>query len=172
MGEASKDFSFRPNVGVCLINQAGLIWMGQTHSIGPELVTPGHEWQMPQGGIEPGESLIETALRELVEETGIRSTVLLEITSEWWSYKFPQDYKRTGHMLESYLGQTQKWVAMRFVGDEQEIDITAHNGLEEPEFSQWRWMNAQEALDRTVSFKRKQYERVFQAFENHLYQGS
>ena len=142
--------------------------MGKTRTDGPEVVTSGNEWQMPQGGIEPGESLIGSSFRELSEETGVKTASLLEIAGTWWSYDFPEGYVPTGHKLDPFVGQIQKWLAFRFVGDDSEVDITSNDCSEPREFFDWRWMCPTEAIERAVVFKQVQYGRVFQAFGRHL----
>ncbi len=159
---------YRPNVGVCLINADGRVWMGETETSGPETVTVGREWQMPQGGIEETEDIIEAAGRELWEETGVRSSEFLAQTDAWWTYEFPAGYEPTGHKLDPFRGQRQKWVAFRFTGQEMEIDISAKHTGEPQEFFDWAWMTKTEALERAVSFKLVQYARVFEAFGKFL----
>ena len=159
---------YRPNVGICLINQMGLVWFGKSMTAGPEMVSAGREWQMPQGGIEETEDIAEAAKRELWEETGATTVELITVTSEWWTYEFPENYKATGHKLDRFRGQKQRWAAFRFVGDETEFDITAQNTNEPQEFVDWRWMSKKEALEYTVEFKVKQYKRVFNQFSEYL----
>lgn len=142
--------------------------MGKSETAGPEIVTPGCEWQMPQGGIEETEDIVEAAIRELWEETAVKTIRLLAVTDTWWTYDFPRPYEPTGHKLDPYRGQKQKWVAFRFAGDAGEIDITASHTGEPQEFFDWCWMQKTEALQATVPFKRHQYQRVFEAFEDYL----
>ena len=169
MGEHPPDREYRRNVGVCLINPFGLVWMGRTQTAGPEIVTPGNEWQMPQGGIDPGESMLETARRDLAEETGVVTVRLLARTDVWWDYDFPPDYVPTGHKLDPFVGQRQKWVAFGFLGDDSEVDISAQNTAEPQEFTDWKWMHPEEGLRSAVLFKQEQYRRVFGAFSHLLY---
>ncbi|MEM7214429.1 MAG: RNA pyrophosphohydrolase [Pseudomonadota bacterium] len=167
-GEHGK-LPYRPNVGICLLNTDGHVWMGKAKTSGPEIVTPGREWQMPQGGIEETEDIVEAARRELWEETRATSVEFLAATTEWWSYDFPAGFdsakhKEAGHKLNSFCGQKQKWVAFRFTGTVDEIDITASHTGEPQEFFDWDWLDAKTAFERTVSYKMAQYERVFAAF--------
>jgi len=158
---------YRPNVGIALFNRAGQVLIARRlRDDGPEIVMPGHEWQMPQGGVDPGEDLVAAARRELWEETNVTSTVHLAQTAFWVTYDFPP-YDGPSHRLSPFRGQRQRWVAFRFEGSEGEIEVTQSRGGMEPEFSEWRW----EALDRVsalvVPFKRSVYEHVtreFQAF--------
>ena len=168
-GGCGNNRPYRPNVGICLISQQGKIWMGKSETAGPEIVTPGREWQMPQGGIEETEDIVEAARRELWEETGIRSTELLDVTTDWWAYDFPPDYLPTGHKLDPFCGQKQKWVAFLYIGKDDDFDISAGHTGEPQEFFAWRWMNVEEARSVSVLFKLEQYERVFSAFGRYLF---
>ena len=142
--------------------------MGETRTSGPEIVSPGHEWQMPQGGIEEDEDVLEAARRELQEETAICSVEFLAQTNDWWAYDFPADYQPTGHKLDHYCGQKQKWVAFRFTGQESEIDISADLVDEPQEFFEWRWLGTDEALKCAMRNKFTQYARVFSTFSRFL----
>ena len=168
MGELSGHSGYRPNAGICLINSQGNVWLGRTLSAGPEVAEPGRDWQMPQGGIEPGERVITTALRELNEETGARSASLLAITGNWWRYDFPTGYVPTGHKLDPFKGQVQKWIAFRFSGDDSEFDLSSESCSEPQEFVEWKWMTPTQTLKCCVRFKEQQYRRVFYAFRDLL----
>ena len=154
---------YRPNVGIALFNRAGLVFAGRSHSAGPEIVLPGFDWQMPQGGIDPDEDIIAAASRELAEETGVQNVSLLGATGDWWAYDFPP-YDGPPHRLCAFRGQRQRWVAFRFEGECAEIDITRPNGDEPPEFSEWAWLPLAEMPHRIVPFKRDVYEQVAAAF--------
>jgi putative (di)nucleoside polyphosphate hydrolase len=154
---------YRFNVGVALFNRDGRVFVGKAIEAGPERVFPGFEWQMPQGGIDAEEDIIAAARRELQEETGITKADFLAATSEWWAYDFP-DYVPTGHKLEVFAGQQQRWVAFRFTGTDSEIDLTATGADFTPEFSEWRWVTLQEAVAGVVAFKRPNYTRMAAAF--------
>ena len=169
MGERSggRDLSalpYRPCVGVALFNRAGLVWVGRRIDAPGEAEGPGQWWQMPQGGVDEGEPLYEAALRELYEETNIRSVARLGEIADWLTYDLPPELvgKAWGGR---YRGQKQKWFALRFTGEDGEIDIDhPGGGRHKPEFMAWRW----EKLDRLpaliVPFKRKVYEAVAAAF--------
>lgn len=160
---ATMSLPYRPNVGIALFNAQGLVLAGHSHSAGPEVVLPGYDWQMPQGGIDPDEDIVAAARRELEEETGVTSVVFLAATEEWWSYDFPP-YDGPPHRLTAFRGQRQRWVAFRFTGDDSEIDIGKPNGDEPPEFSEWRWRPLNQMPGLIVPFKKGVYERVASAF--------
>lgn len=155
---------YRPNVGIALFNRDGRVLIAKRLAdSGPEIVLPGYEWQMPQGGIDEGEDLILAARRELWEETGVANVEYLTQTAEWATYDFPP-YDGPPHRLTPFRGQRQKWVAFRFAGEESEIDVSSTRNGAEPEFSEWRW----EYLDRVprlvVFFRRPVYERIAREF--------
>lgn len=157
------DLPYRANVGIALFNNAGLVFAGRGRSSGPEIVEPGLDWQLPQGGIDPGEDIVAAARRELAEETGATSAALLAMTDEWWPYDFPP-YDGPRHKLSAFRGQRQRWVAFRFEGSDSEIDITKPNGDEPAEFSEWAWLPLAAMPGRVVSFKRTTYCKLAERF--------
>jgi putative (di)nucleoside polyphosphate hydrolase len=155
----SQDLPYRPCVGVCLINEQGLIFAGQRKD------SPYLAWQMPQGGIDAGEKPRDAALRELHEETGITPDLaeVLAKTDDWLTYDLPPDL--LGKVWGGkYRGQKQKWFLLRYLGTDAQIDI----GTEHPEFSAWKWIKADQMLAEIVPFKRDVYEKVIAAFRSHL----
>ncbi|MBB5517897.1 RNA pyrophosphohydrolase [Amphiplicatus metriothermophilus] len=149
---------YRPNVGVALFNRDGRVWIGRRVADFADL---GEErerwrWQMPQGGIDPGERIEEAAFRELKEETGVVSVRLLALTPGWLAYDFPPGYKK-----KDWRGQRQKWAAMLFEGEESEIDLAADD---KQEFDAWRWAELEETPGLIVPFKRKVYEELARGF--------
>jgi putative (di)nucleoside polyphosphate hydrolase len=122
-----------------------------------------HAWQMPQGGIDRHEDPWPAALRELREETNIRSVEKLGEIAEWLSYDIPREI--AGQAWKGkYRGQRQKWYALRFTGDEREIDVAHPAGGHEPEFAAWRWERLDKVPDLIVPFKRGVYARVAREF--------
>ena len=153
------DLPYRPCAGVMLVNADGHVFVGQ------RIDSEGPAWQMPQGGIDKGESPEEAALRELEEETGVsRDLVRVEAeTPDWVRYDLPEHL--VGKMWKGkYRGQEQKWFLLRFLGEDADIRIdTAH-----PEFSEWRWLAADALPAEIVPFKRAVYEQVLTAFRDKL----
>ncbi len=150
---------YRPCVGVMMINPAGLIFAAQ------RIDSPTPAWQMPQGGIDPGENPGVAALRELEEEISVTPELVapLSETSDWLSYDLPPDMvpKIWGGR---FRGQKQRWFLMRYLGRDDQINLaTAH-----PEFSEWRWIGADEMLDAIVPFKRQTYAQVIDSFRDWL----
>ena len=159
---AFESLPYRPCVGTAVLNRDGLVFIGRRIG-GPEHIDATHVWQMPQGGIDPGEDAWPAALRELYEETNIRSAEKLGEIEEWLSYDIPREI--AGEAWNGrYRGQTQKWFALRFTGDVSEIDIAHPAGGHQPEFMQWRWEPMQNLSDLVVPFKRPVYERVVKEF--------
>lgn len=153
---------YRPCVGIMLINRDGLVWTGHRHD-GHGKVDPGYAWQMPQGGIDPGEDPLEAARRELFEETSVASVTLLAEAPDWYAYDYPPEVIANARRGK-YRGQAQKWYAFRFDGDEDEINILTPPAGHSQEFSEWRWEEAHRLPGLIVPFKRKVYEDVVAAF--------
>ena len=144
---------YRLGVGIVLFNGQGRVFAAQRSD------TPGAAWQMPQGGIDAGEEPSAAALRELHEETGITSVEILAESEGWLDYDLP------GELIASvwdgrYRGQRQKWFAMRFLGNDGEIDLEHHS----PEFTAWRWAVFAELPASIVPFKRRLYRELLAEF--------
>ena len=160
---SQKSLPYRPCAGMMVINRAGLVFIGR-RTDGPEHVDATHVWQMPQGGIDEDEDSYEAALRELYEETSIRSVQKLGEIAQWLTYDLPSEVaKKAGK--GKYRGQKQKWYALRFTGKESEINIDDPGGGHEPEFVEWRWVEMRELPGLVIPFKRQTYERVVKEFE-------
>jgi putative (di)nucleoside polyphosphate hydrolase len=158
-----EDLPYRPCVGTAVFNRAGRVFIG-ARTGGPEHIDLARAWQLPQGGLETGEDTFACALRELYEETNIRSVDLIGAIDDWLTYDIPRDI--VGQAWKGrYRGQTQKWFALRFSGDDGEIDVVRPaGGAHEPEFSQWRWARLDELPGLIVPFKRGVYERIVKEF--------
>ena len=158
------DKPYRPNVGIALFNAAGRVFIARRFKDdGPEVIYPGREWQMPQGGIDPNEDPRPASLRELYEETGVTSVEYLGETSAWMTYEFPP-YHGPPHRLGVFRGQRQKWFAYRFTGDEREIVVTDWRNGQEPEFDAWRWEPLANVASLVVPFRREVYAAVAREF--------
>ena len=156
-----EDLPYRPCVGVMVLNSHGLAFIGRRMG-GPEHLDLARSWQMPQGGIDRGEEPWPAALRELREETNIRSVERLGEISDWLTYDIPRDI--VGQAWKGkYRGQKQKWFALRFTGADEEIDVEHPDGAEQ-EFATWRWEPLQNVPDLVVPFKRAVYDRVVAEF--------
>ncbi len=144
---------YRPCVGIMLIDRGGRVFVAQ------RIDTPGEAWQMPQGGIDEGESPRRAALRELHEEVGTDKAEVLAESRDWWHYDLPADL--VPRLWDGrYRGQEQKWFALRFLGADADIDIAT----EIPEFSTWRWAGMAELPEIIVPFKRQIYREVIAEF--------
>ena len=146
---------YRRGVGIVLFNAKGEVFVAQ------RLDSPGPAWQMPQGGIDKGETPLEAAWRELHEETGISSAAYLAESKNWLRYDLPPKLAAT-LWKGKYRGQEQKWFAFRFLGKETEINIEGDH----PEFSAWKWADFRDVPELIVPFKRSLYQQVVLAFEH------
>jgi putative (di)nucleoside polyphosphate hydrolase len=151
----SSDLPYRPCVGIMLLNREGKVFVGKRIDQTVE------GWQMPQGGIDKGETPIQAALRELLEETGTDKAEIIAEMDDWLTYELPK------HLIGvafhgKYKGQKQKWFALRFTGEDADINLTAH----EPEFSSFQWVEMDRLAALIVPFKRDTYKAVIAAFQN------
>lgn len=153
------ELPYRPCAGIMLIDGDARVFVGQ------RIDTVLEAWQMPQGGIDPGEEAEAAALRELGEETGIAPELveLVAVAAEELFYDLP--HEMIGKVWRGrYRGQRQRWFLFRFLGRDDQIDLqTAH-----PEFRAWRWADARELPGIAVPFKRQLYEDVLAAFTPYL----
>ena len=157
-----ESLPYRPCAGIMVFNRDGLVFVGKRNG-GPEHSDAYHVWQTPQGGIDENEDPYKAALRELYEETNIRSVEKLGEIADWLAYDLPPDLVGAA-WSGKYRGQKQKWFALRFTGKDSEIDILNPGGGHEPEFTEWRWMPSKELPGLVVPFKRDIYARVVREF--------
>jgi len=144
---------YRAGVGVMLLDGANRVFVGRRIDIA------GDNWQMPQGGIDKGETPRQAALRELHEEVGTDKAEIIAESKGWLSYEVPTDITRR-LWRGRYRGQRQKWFAMRFLGSDEEIDLHTHH----PEFDAWKWVPPSELPRLIVPFKRQLYLDVLAEF--------
>jgi len=147
---------YRPGVGIVLFNRNGRVFVGRRADMADEA------WQMPQGGVDPNESPREAALREVREELGTDKVEIIAEAPDLTSYDLPAHLVGTTWGGE-WRGQRQRWFAMRFLGEDADIDVAT----EHPEFSDWRWVDLDDLPGLIVAFKRNVYEQVAARFAEH-----
>jgi putative (di)nucleoside polyphosphate hydrolase len=148
---------YRPCAGFMLVNAAGLVFVGE------RLDPSAHGfWQMPQGGIDPGEDIHTAALRELAEETGIAAHLVEVIAQTAAPLRYDLPPELIGKVWKGrYRGQEQHWLLGRFLGEDHQIDLTAH---EHAEFGSWRWIAPAQLPELIIPFKRPVYEALLAEF--------
>lgn len=148
-----KDLPYRPCVGITLFNREGKVFVGE------RIDNPG-AWQMPQGGIDKGETVEQAFFREMREEIGTDKAQILEILNTPLRYDLPHHLR--GRLWNGrYRGQEQFWVAALFTGEDDDIDIYSHKP---PEFQAWQWIELDRILDLIVPFKQDTYRKIINAF--------
>ena len=148
-----KTLPYRRCAGIMLLNKEGKVFVAK------RIDTDVEAWQMPQGGIDEGEDPKAAAIRELEEETGVTNAFVIGEHKNWLTYDLPDELY--GKVWKGrYGGQTMKWFAMRFHGQDNEIDIAT----EHPEFSTWKWADITEIEDIIVPFKREIYRILAESF--------
>jgi putative (di)nucleoside polyphosphate hydrolase len=153
-----KQLPYRHGVGLCLFNAQGLVLVAERRD------KPG-AWQMPQGGVQKDEELRIAALRELKEEIGTDNAEIIAQLPEKLYYEFPDWLQYRGGIFRGkYRGQEQDWFALRFLGQDSDIDLSGEHEPENPEFINWRWADLAETPGLVVDFKRPVYERVVTSF--------
>jgi putative (di)nucleoside polyphosphate hydrolase len=167
MAAEIEEKPYRLAVGAAVFNRDGRVFIGRRRrKRETEPLVGGFEWQMPQGGIDPGEDAADAVRRELYEETNISSVSLLASSPDWYVYDLPREVQATT-WGGRYRGQKQKWFAFRFLGDETEIDVERPaGGAHPPEFVEWRWERLDRLPDLIIPFKRGVYLSVVRAFEH------
>jgi putative (di)nucleoside polyphosphate hydrolase len=153
-GTDRASLPLRDSVGILVFSADGRVFVGR------RLRGAVGTWQPPQGGIDPGETPLEAARRELHEETGIRTASLLAEADEWLIYELPDDLEHPPRWAERFRGQRLRWFAFRFDGVDTEVDLATDH----PEFSAWRWVPLGELPSLGVAFKRPVYARVAEVF--------
>ena len=144
-----QELPLRIGVGVILLNNKNQIFVGK------RIDNPENFWQMPQGGVNQNEDFLDAAKRELAEETSIKSIELVKELEGWLKYDLPQ--KLLGKVWKGkYRGQKQKWFIMKFVGNNNEINVKTKN----PEFLSWKWIESSELLSVAVDFKIDVYKKI------------
>jgi len=146
---------YRKCVGMMILNNSKEILVGK------RIDHPSGFWQMPQGGIDEYENPEEAVWREMMEEIGTNNVTLIKTSNQWLNYDIPNDTLKTLPWGHKYKGQTQKWFAFKFTGKNQDIDV----GTTNPEFSEWKWINYQDIVDKIVPFKRSVYSKILKEFE-------
>ena len=155
---------YRLNVGIALFNDGGEVLIARRiEDDGPEIIMPGREWQMPQGGVDPDENLEAAARRELWEETGVRSAEVMGRMPSAMRYDF-LPYSGPPQRLSAYRGQEQHWFAMRFTGRDSEIDLSVAGNGAQPEFDSWRWERLDRVAGLVVPYKQHIYAQVARVF--------
>jgi putative (di)nucleoside polyphosphate hydrolase len=144
---------YRPGVGIMLLNDQGEVFIGRRADV------PHDPWQMPQGGIDAGETPRQAVLRELKEEIGTDNAEIIAESRGWLYYDLPQELARTA-WGGRWRGQRQKWFVMLFKGADRDIDLAS----EHPEFNAWRWVPLEELSELAASFKRQLYLKVVREF--------
>ena len=147
----------RLGVGIIVLNKENKVFVGKRRD------NPTNKWQMPQGGVDRGENLVNAMKRELKEETSIRSIEILKELEGWTEYELP-DYLLGKIWRGKYRGQKQKWFIVRFLGKDEEINIkTTH-----PEFIEWQWLDIENLPSVIVHFKKKVYEKLLPVIKSFI----
>ena len=145
----SKNLPLRLGVGIVLLNSDNKVFVGK------RIDNPVNFWQLPQGGVDKNEDLLSAANRELKEETGVESVKLIKEIDNWLTYELPKNL--LGKIWKGkYRGQKQKWFIMKFVGNEEEINIKTKNA----EFKEWKWIDVNQLINVVVSFKLDVYKSI------------
>jgi putative (di)nucleoside polyphosphate hydrolase len=146
---SNKILPLRKGVGIAVLNSQNKVFVGKRKD------NPFDKWQMPQGGVDSNEPLLQAMRRELLEETSIKNIEVLKEFDQWLEYELPE--KLVGKIWKGkYRGQKQKWFVVKFLGTDDEININTKN----PEFIEWKWVDVDLLPDLIVLFKKHVYEKV------------
>ena len=152
-----NELPLRLGVGIIVLNKENKVFVGKRRD------NPTNKWQMPQGGVNRGENLVNAMKRELKEETSIRSIKILKELEGWTEYELP-DYLLGKIWRGKYRGQKQKWFIVRFLGKDEEINLkTSH-----PEFIEWQWLDIENLPGVIVHFKKKVYEKLLPVIKSFI----
>ena len=144
-----KELPLRMGVGIAILNSKNKVFVGKRKD------NPLDKWQMPQGGVDSNESLLQAMKRELLEETSIKNIKVLKEFDQWLEYELPENL--IGKIWKGkYRGQKQKWFVVKFLGDDREINIDTKNA----EFMEWKWIDIDLLPDLIVLFKKHVYKKV------------
>ena len=150
-----KILPLRTGVGIVVLNSENKVFVGKRRD------NPIEKWQMPQGGVDPGESLIEAMRRELLEETGITNIKILKELNYWLEYELPKDL--IGIIWKGkFRGQKQRWFIVKFLGTDKEVNVKTKF----PEFIEWKWLNIEELPNVIVDFKKDVYRKLLIELKN------
>tara|TARA_B100000700_G_scaffold249963_1_gene280436 strand:- start:6940 stop:7410 length:471 start_codon:yes stop_codon:yes gene_type:complete len=152
-----KNLPLRTGVGVAVLNQNNKVFVGK------RIDNPIDKWQMPQGGVDPGETFTSAMKRELLEETNIKNIKILKELDYWLEYELPTDL--VGIIWKGkYRGQKQKWFIARFLGKDNEVNLNT----KKPEFIDWKWLNIEELPNVIVDFKKDVYKKLLKELKNFI----
>ena len=156
--EEKSLLKYRKCVGMMIFNKEKKILVGR------RIDHPSGFWQMPQGGIDEDENPEEAVWREMLEEIGTNQAELIRVSKQWLTYDIPLESFKTLPWGHKYIGQTQKWFAFKFIGEDSKINV----GTENPEFSEWKWTKIDSIVDNIVPFKRDVYSKILEEFKDIL----
>ena len=153
----NKILPLRTGVGIIVLNSQNKIFVGKRKD------NPFDKWQMPQGGVDPDELLLQAMKRELLEETSIKNIEVLKVFDQWLKYELPDNL--VGKIWKGkYRGQKQKWFVVRFLGSDSEINVNTKH----PEFIEWKWIDMELLPDLIVHFKKHVYEKVLAELKKYI----